>query len=115
MEKKTTMRERREQLKLTLEEVAARAGMTSSAVRQMEVGAFNGSLFAKIRIADALELAFKELWPDTMSEMTELEEIQKRDRKRSRFITTNDFDNKGKLTPAARARQLTDKLLEPNE
>jgi DNA-binding XRE family transcriptional regulator len=104
--KKIDMRERREELKLTLEEVAARVGITSSAVRQMEVGAFSGSLFVKLKLADALGKSFNELWPEDFAEMAELEELQKKDRKRAKIITTSDLDSKGKLTPEARKRRL---------
>ena len=104
--KKIDMRERREGLNLTLEEVAARAGITSSAIRQMEVGAYNGSLIVKLKLADALGLSFKELWPEDFEEMVELEELQRKDRRRARIITTSDLDEKGKLSPAARKRRL---------
>ena len=103
---KIDMRARREKLGLTLEDVAAKVGITSSAVRQMEVGSYGGSLFVKMKLADALDVSFKKLFPETFEEMTELEELQKKDRKRMKIITTSDIDSKGKRTPEARKRDL---------
>jgi len=62
MKKPFNMRARREELNLTLEQVAARAGVTASAVRQMEVGAFEGHITTRHKIADALEVPLRFLF-----------------------------------------------------
>jgi transcriptional regulator with XRE-family HTH domain len=48
------MRARRTELGLTLEQVALKAGITASAVRQIEVGSFRGNFLTLQRLADAL-------------------------------------------------------------
>jgi transcriptional regulator with XRE-family HTH domain len=54
MKKPFDMRARRKELGLTLEELGAKAGLSGSVVRQLEVGAFKGTFLTRHKIADAL-------------------------------------------------------------
>ena len=48
------MRARRKELGMTIEQVAARAGISSAAVRQIEVGAYKGTFMTLHKIASVL-------------------------------------------------------------
>ena len=109
--KKMTFGEARSDAKLTMEALAEKAGISYSAVQAIESGRLNPSLLTKLKLADALRRSLKELWPETIEELAELEELQKNDRKRNKMITTSDLDNKGEPTPEYRKRQLREKLL----
>lgn len=55
------IRKKRHALGLTMEQVAARAGVSVSLVRMIEVGALRGSLMARARLAAALDLKLETL------------------------------------------------------
>lgn len=104
--KKMTLGEARAERELSIEELAKMSGVPFSTVQAIESGRMSGSLIVKLKIADALGRSLRELWPETFEEMAELEELQKKDRKRARFITTNDLGPDNKLTPEARKRRI---------
>jgi transcriptional regulator with XRE-family HTH domain len=54
---KYNLRKRRKELKMTLEQVAAKAGITPGAVRAYEVGAIRGKLETRQKLADALGIS----------------------------------------------------------
>jgi len=71
--KKIDMRERRKELRLTIEQLAAKAGVSPGTIRQIEVDAIKSPAFmTRHKIADALGLSFKELWPEAYRETAEL-------------------------------------------
>jgi len=73
MKKETArLREARIKAGLTIQELADAAGLTWSNVQAIETGRLPGTLATKTKLADTLRMSFKELWPDTYREMTEL-------------------------------------------
>jgi len=59
--KKSNLRERRKELGLTLEAVAAKCGISSAAARSIEVGAFRGKLETRRKMAAALGISIRDL------------------------------------------------------
>jgi transcriptional regulator with XRE-family HTH domain len=60
MEKKFEgLRARREELGLTLEDVAVKVGLSAAMVRAVEVGAQRGTLITRSKIADALKIPLR--------------------------------------------------------
>lgn len=55
------LRARREELGMTLEDVAAKVGVTPVMIRNVEVGAQRGSLVTRSKIADALGIPLRYL------------------------------------------------------
>ena len=55
------LRAKRQSMGLTIEQLAARVGLSSSMVRQVEVGAQRGSLGTRVKIANALNLPLRYL------------------------------------------------------
>jgi transcriptional regulator with XRE-family HTH domain len=58
-DKKIGMRERRQELGLTIEDVAKKARVSASSVRQLEVGAFRGTLKLRMKIAKVLNVPLR--------------------------------------------------------
>jgi transcriptional regulator with XRE-family HTH domain len=95
-------------LGLSLEKVAAMAGISYAFIQGIESGRFRGSLVTKLKICNALDLGLKQIWPGTCEELFELEGLQEADRRRSGAITTSDLGPDLKLTPEARRRRLVE-------
>lgn len=58
------LRARRQELGLTLEEVGAKAGLSSAMIRSVEVGGQKGSLITRSKIAGALNIPLRSLVSD---------------------------------------------------
>jgi len=91
---------------LSIQKLAAMAGLSYALLQGLESGRFAGSLITKLKICNALDLSLKQIWPGTCEELFELEGLQEADRRRSGAITTSDLGPDLKLTPAARKRRL---------
>ena len=63
------LRVRRLSAGLTIEELAAKVGLTASMVRAVEVGAQKGSLMTRARLADALKIPLRYLVSKQESEI----------------------------------------------
>jgi transcriptional regulator with XRE-family HTH domain len=61
MKAKYDLRKRRHELGLTLEQVAAKAGITPGAVRAFEVGSYRGKLETRQKLANALDIPLRRL------------------------------------------------------
>jgi len=53
------LRARREELGMTLEDVAVKVGLSPAMVRAVEVGAQRGTLITRAKIADALKIPLR--------------------------------------------------------
>ena len=72
------LRARRKELGLTLEDVAAKVGLTSAMIRSVEVGAQKGSLVTRAKIAEALKIPLGYLVSNAEAEqLSELTRIGK--------------------------------------
>jgi len=61
MKAKYDLRKRRKYLDMTLEQVAAKAGITPGAVRAFEVGSYRGRFETRQKIANALGISVRRL------------------------------------------------------
>lgn len=69
------LRERREELGLTLEDVAVKVGLSAAMIRAVEVGAQRGTMNTRAKIADALKIPLKNVL--TQKEVAELAELSR--------------------------------------
>jgi len=63
------LRDARTAARLTIQELANMSGISWSTIQAIEVGRTPGSLTDKLKLADALRRAFKELFPSTHAEV----------------------------------------------
>jgi len=66
-----TLREARIEAGMTIQELAKKAELTWSIVQAIESGRTPGSLMAKVYLAGALHIEFRELWPKTYADLSE--------------------------------------------
>jgi transcriptional regulator with XRE-family HTH domain len=93
---------------LSIEKLARMVNLSYTFVQGLESGRFAGSLITRLRIADALNSSLGRIWPETLDELAEIEALERKDRRRTRAITTGDLGPDLKLTVAARRRQLVE-------
>ena len=82
MKQKTIdLRARRQELNLTLEDVATIAGRSSAMIRSIEVGGQRGSLVTRAKIADALKIPLSSLMSSAeTNDLAGLEDVLRLDR-----------------------------------
>jgi len=82
--KSITLREARQAAGLTIQELSAKSGIGWATIQGIETGRFAGGFVTRHRIADALGVPMRVLWPDSLDEMGELFAALKREQQRER-------------------------------
>lgn len=78
-----TMREVRKAQGLTIQELSEKSGVPWGTLQGIDSGRIAGNLITRQKIADALGVPLRALWPYITEEWGELFEAMKRDAKRS--------------------------------
>ena len=84
--KNTTLKEARQKAGMTQAELSKASGVGCSLITAIEQGRTPGNLLDRQKLADALRLPFRVIWPDSMKEIEETMNLLRRDRKREAEI-----------------------------
>lgn len=81
-QKRMTMREAREAAGMTLAQLSEKSGIGWNLLQAIEANRTPGSLITRHKIADALRVPLRVIWPDTFKEAIVVQKIIEKDQRR---------------------------------